>query len=135
MANALSVSVHIDSDGFGTAVDELVVKAAEAAQAFVSLGGLVLVAAMQPHTPVETGTLRRSERVDQVSMMGPGVWQSQSGPTVVYGRRLDQGFHGADSLGRHYNQAGTFYVEAGVTDAQGALEALHEKVMAEAVSG
>jgi len=128
------VSIHFTGD-FGKGVDELIARASAAGQRFVALGGLVILSHMMPATPVKTGTLRRSERVDNVIALGAGTWRSQTAPTTVYGRRIDIGFNGTDSLGRHYHQTGRFYVEASVRDSEDELGALHYRVMAEAVSG
>ena len=40
------------------------------------------------------------------SNLGSSVWQSETGPTVKWGRRLELGFHGVDSLGRDYSNPG-----------------------------
>src|SRR5689334_15615962 len=61
--------------------------------------------------PVETGTLRRSIRVDGPKPVGVTRQQVHIGPTVVYSRRIELGFKGADSLGRHYNQEGQPYMQ------------------------
>ena len=88
------------------------VKIAEAAdvagEQIVTKGAhLVEAAAKQkasgrPGPNVVSGTLRRSIGLVDVTRLGPGRWQSQTAPTVVYARRIELGFHGADSLGRVY---------------------------------
>jgi hypothetical protein len=53
---------------------------------------------------VVTGRLRNSIVItSQGGLPGMG-YQVTVAPTVIYSRRLELGFSGADSLGRHYNQ-------------------------------
>ncbi len=58
----------------------------------------------RPGPNVITGTLRRSIRHSPVVPYGIAGWSTDIGPSVVYGRRIELGFHGADSRGRPYNQ-------------------------------
>ncbi len=60
-------------------------------------------------SPVLTGTLRRSWQT--VTSQGLGVFSAMTGPTVIYARRIELGFKGADSLGRVYNQQPDPYVQ------------------------
>lgn len=53
-----------------------------------------------PNAP--TGDYRRSWNTRYSS--GPGVEMASVGTNAPQGRRLEYGFVGADSLGRHYNQ-------------------------------
>lgn len=53
---------------------------------------------------VVTGRLRNSITVIERGPAGRFGWQAKVGPTVIYARRLELGFTGTDSLGRHYNQ-------------------------------
>lgn len=57
---------------------------------------------------VVTGTLRRSIRFTPVVRLAGG-YTSTVGPTTVYGRRVELGFKGTDSLGRSYNQPAYSY--------------------------
>jgi hypothetical protein len=59
-------------------------------------------AAGTPGPDVVTGTLRRGVGHTPVHRVGLVGWQSEVGPTVIYSRRIDLGFHGTDSLGRVY---------------------------------
>lgn len=63
----------------------------------------------RPGPEVVTGTLRRSITHDPITPWGLGGWQTRIGPTVIYGRRIELGFHGTDSRGRQYNQPGYPY--------------------------
>ena len=65
----------------------------------------------RPGPNVVTGTLRRSIKHDPITPWGLGGWQTKVGPTVIYGRRVELGFHGADSIGRRYNAPGYPYFE------------------------
>jgi hypothetical protein len=74
----------------------------------VCLGALGRV---QELTPVDTGRLRASWQLE------PALEAIHAGATVsivtnvVYARRIDEGFVGVDSLGRHYHQRGVHMVE------------------------
>ena len=41
-----------------------------------------------------TGNLMASIYSDGARRIGPGKWESQTGPHIVYGRRIELGFHG-----------------------------------------
>lgn len=51
----------------------------------------------------QTGDYRRGIS-GQTAQVAPGVWQGVVGTNSPQGRRLEYGYHGADSLGRRYNQ-------------------------------
>lgn len=57
-----------------------------------------------PGPEVERGTLRRGIRHKAVTRGAGLEWRTEVGPTVIYSRRVELGFHGADALGRIYNQ-------------------------------
>jgi hypothetical protein len=57
----------------------------------------------RPGPNVVTGRLRNSIVVLRQGREGAG-WSADVGPTVIYSRRIELGFTGADSLGRNYNQ-------------------------------
>ena len=42
-----------------------------------------------------TGNLMASIYSDGARRIGPGKWESQTGPHIVYGRRIELGFHGS----------------------------------------
>ena len=52
-----------------------------------------------------TGQTQNSYTTDKTAM-GESAWKSETGPTVKWGRRLELGFHGVDSLGRDYSNPG-----------------------------
>jgi len=87
----------------------------------------------RPGPNVVTGTLRRSITHDPITAFGLGGAQTNVGPTVIYGRRIELGFTGADSRGRHYNQPPyPYFVPAfESTDFAG----IYAKHWAEALSG
>jgi len=118
---------------FDAAIDELIERAGAGAQQFVAKGGLLIEAEAESRAPVQTGTLRRSIHVGSVSEVGLGRWQSETYPSTIYSRRIELGFHGNDSLGRHYDQAGQPYLSPGLSDAMPGLRALHVATMAAAM--
>lgn len=99
---------------------------------FVEKAGLILEAAIKDRAPVKTGTLRRSVGVDEVAG-GAGVFRSTTGPRTKYGRRLELGFHGADSLGRIYDQSGKPYVAPAIDASVSPIGSLLQEVMSKAI--
>ncbi len=78
--------------------------------------GYALLAQLQHNTPVVTGRLR-------------AAWQLEVEPdhlvisnSVVYARRVNDGFIGADSLGREYHQVGHHMVEQTIAEAPAILD-------------
>ena len=49
---------------------------------------------------VVTGNLRRSITHDPIHKVGPFTWETQVGPTAVYGRRVELGYAGGTCHGR-----------------------------------
>jgi hypothetical protein len=64
--------------------------------------GAKVAASGRPGPNVITGTLRRGIRASEVTPWGRAGWQGHVGPTNVYGRRVELGFLGRDSVGRVY---------------------------------
>lgn len=58
----------------------------------------------RPGPNVYTGALRSSLTHTSVKKFSLGTWYIEVGPTMPYGRRIELGFTGTDSLGRHYDQ-------------------------------
>lgn len=67
---------------------------------------------VQELTPVETGRLRASWQVVQEDEDHISIETN-----VEYARRINYGFVGTDSLGRHYDQAGVHMVEQAMQEA------------------
>lgn len=68
-------------------------------------GGWIVASEAKRLARFKTGTLRRSIRAELVE---PGL--VIVGTEVAYGRRIEFGFIGADSLGRNYHQAPSPYL-------------------------
>lgn len=118
---------------FDAAIDALIERASSGAEKFVAKGGLLIEAAAKARAPVKTGTLRRSIGVGVVRPAGLGRWESQTYPTTIYSRRIELGFYGNDSLGRHYEQNGRPYLSTGLASVLGPLGSLYEASMAAAL--
>jgi hypothetical protein len=125
------VSVHFEGvDDFEKAVDALIAHSNVAVASFVIQGGHMIEAEAKARAPVQTGTLRRSIGVwEGPTARGLGTWSSKTYPTTVYSRRVELGFHGTDSLGRHYDQAGQPYLGPGLDAVRDRLGTLHETMM------
>jgi hypothetical protein len=55
---------------------------------------------------------------------GVSPFEIEVGTDKPYGHRLDEGFHGADSLGRVYDQQGTFYATDALTEVESSGEGM-----------
>ena len=113
--------------GFEAGIDALLEAVQAATRAAVVSGAHLIEAQAKqsmngPGPQVRTGTLRRSIGVVDTTQLGAGIYQSRIAPTVIYGRRQELGFHGQDSLGRHYNQIGRPYMSTGLNRATPLLE-------------
>lgn len=121
------------------ALKALVAAADIAGREIVSKGGLAIQASTlkhmdgRPGPKVVSGTLRRSVKVLSIERLSFGRWESRTAPTTVYGRRIELGFHGADSLGRIYNQPGYPYVQPGISDAQPVLVGIYRMAWSSAL--
>jgi hypothetical protein len=85
----------------------------------------------RPHA--RTGKLRTSIGVHEVHQVGPGRWMSKTGPTMVYGRRVELGFTGEDSKLRTYDQPAYPYMRPGFEKARPELEALYAEEVRKAM--
>ncbi len=86
--------MSFDLDGmreFQAAIDDIIAKADMAARRAVTDGGHLIERRAKQRAPVLTGTLRRSIHVDSVVPLGPGRWQSITGPSVIYARQREFG--------------------------------------------
>ena len=120
--------------GFSNQVNAFVKKAQAARQEAYHEGLKDFAAALQANAPILTGNLRASQQTSLAGAIMAGPYK-EYGSTyniaasnavidsagdgdrvtfsyrVNYARRQNYGFTGVDSLGRHYNQAGKFWIE------------------------
>lgn len=119
------------------ALTQVGVETAAAARATVVEGTSMVVAAAkrnfegahkkgEPHTGlhpnVVTGNLRRSIISTPPVRVGAGEYLATAGPTQIYGRRVELGFRGEDSLGRRYDQPGYPYFGPAVDEVEPRLD-------------
>lgn len=84
--------------------------------AALTAGGWLVANAAKPKAAFDTGTLRRSIRVEPG---GPGV--VYVGTDVAYARRIEYGFIGPDRLGRNYHQAARPYMRPAFDETKDAV--------------
>ena len=123
MAGGIEVSGLGD---FAASIERLKAQVDVASRTAVVQGAHLIEAMAKPETPVRSGRLRRSIQVIDTTSLGAGIWQARVAPTTVYGRRIELGFHGTDSLNRHYNQSGNPYFQRGTNRALGAMPQVFE---------
>ena len=70
-----------------------------------------------------TGNLESSIYMDNVKSLGKGVWQSETGPHTVYGRRVELGYHGSGHW-PYYTTRAFPYMEPGIKRATPKLDKL-----------
>lgn len=112
-----SVSFHFEGvSEFEGSVDALIVRMMVATNTGLTEAGHVVEARTKmnasgrPGPNVVSGTLRRSIHVEGPSNYGTDGRKVEIGPSVIYGRRVELGFTGADSLGRNYATPGFPYL-------------------------
>ena len=88
-----------------------------------------------PH--IRSGYLARSIQTKEIREVGRGAWSSKTGPTAAYGRRVELGFRGTDSLGRTYNDPHPFhpYLKPGLEMSAPELRELRTRLFARANNG
>jgi hypothetical protein len=115
------------------ALDALMGRLNLASKAIVVKGALAMQTAGMGKTRVVSGTLRRSWHTEEI---GAGaIYSARVGPTAIYARRIELGFRGTDSIGRHYNQAPKPYVKPAYTEALPKVEAYALAAFAAAIRG
>jgi hypothetical protein len=82
--------------------------------------------------PHRSGRLAGSFRVDGPRFDGL-KWTAKVGPTVVYGRREAIGFHGPDSIGRRYHEAGHRFMTPAMAETVARFNDIVSRHVAEAL--
>jgi hypothetical protein len=123
---------------FKAAMDRLIAAIDMAGREVVAKGGHIIEAHTKQNMSgdwpnVVSGNLRRSVQVRNVVHLGVGRWSSETAPATVYGRRIELGFKGTDSIGRSYNQAPRLPLTKGLEQSKPELIALHKAAMAMAL--
>lgn len=96
---------------FNSSMSEMFIRVSEASHKFVLQGAEEIKKEAQkqfsgnssntwhsdawPLPTRRTGNLESSIYMDSARQTSPGVWESQTGPHISYGRRIELGFHGS----------------------------------------
>lgn len=92
----------------------------------VSSIGKVSAPSPPGHAPATvSGTLKRSIATE----MNPAKLEGRVGTNLDYGARLELGFTGDDSLGRHYNQAPRPYLRPALHKCEAAISLMFKKAI------
>lgn len=129
---------------FEVALARIVAAADVAARETVEEGGKLIVQATRAHMGGRPGPETRSGRLfesvatGQAEQVSPGVWRSRTAPGETgagtpYERRIELGFHGADALGRLYDQPPYPYLRPGLEDATPLIAALSVRAFRAAI--
>ena len=104
-------------------------------ESIVRRGRHIGAAGGPPH--IRSGYLARSIQTREIREVGKGAWSSKTGPTAAYGRRVELGFRGTDSLGRTYNDPNPFhpYLKPGLEMSAPELRELRTRLFARANNG
>jgi hypothetical protein len=81
------------------------------------------------------GDKRSGRMVGSYRYRMTGAYEAEAGPTIVYGRRNEIGFHGPDSDGRHFHQRGHYGLRLAVDVAGPEIAAQFVRVWMQAVNG
>ena len=79
----------------------------------------------RPH--IRSGYLARSITFEGPREISRGRWETTIGPKAAYGRRIELGFRGKDSLGRTYDQGPFPYMEPGLEESRRDIEAIAKR--------
>src|SRR5262245_5060695 len=100
MANGSSIHVRVIKNDFGRIQTSMVSKSADMTEQTAA----AIVTDARRRAPMRSGDLRGSIQPRKVGLGWVVVTESP------YAARIEFGFHGADSLGRHYSQAAQPYL-------------------------
>ena len=121
---------------FNAAIDGMVEAANVATRDAVKKGASLIESKAKAHSPVLTGSNRRSIHVEgPIGVSAMLGYSASIGPSMIYSRRLELGFSGTDAIGRAYHQAPHPYLAPGLADAIPGLSAIFEAAWATATSG
>lgn len=123
----------VDDAAFQAAMDAMLARVQAAAAGIANDAALVVEAAAKQRTPVQGGTLRRSYETEPGGSLGDVY--ARVGPTMVYARRVELGFHGADSLGRVYDQQPRPYLKPAIEQVRDPVMAMARRRVAAAIRG
>ena len=146
-------NIRVDGlDAFKAGLDGLIARIDAATRVATGIGGHVIEANAkrqfegnhppgQPHIGgnkpnVASGTLYRSITLvpPMPEPLGLGIWRVSVAPTTKYGRRIELGFRGADSLGRRFNQPPYPFMQPGLEQAIPILSTVFSDAWARALS-
>lgn len=138
------------TDPFVVAIDDWVAKVRDRQDRIIQLAAQMALERIKQLTPVKTGYLRANWTVVRGSaaeaLMGAAPRPEESQATIlrlhagdeftllnatVYAARINYGFVGTNSLGRHYEQSGAHMVEKVVTELPDIFEKAAARIAAE----
>lgn len=105
-----------------------------ATRAATEASGALFVQEEQANAPKVSGALEGSIRASGVRQVGEDAFETQVGPHVPYGHRIEAGFHGADAIGRHYDESAEPYIEPAYDAAREEVPMIYARAWAEALT-
>ena len=133
---------------FESAMNQMIVRVDNASRSFVLKGGEVIKREAKntfitgadakitekwhsdawPLPTRRTGHLMNSIYTENVRKLSSGVWQSQTGPHIIYGRRIELGFHGSGKW-PYYTTRSFPYMKPGVEKSIPVLDVLFNSLV------
>lgn len=133
---------------FESAMNQMIVRVDNAARSFVLKGGEVIKREAKntfltgsdasitekwhsdawPLPTRRTGNLMNSIYTENVRKLSSGVWQSQTGPHIIYGRRIELGFHGSGQW-PYYTTRPFPYMKPGIEKSIPVLDVLFNSLL------
>jgi hypothetical protein len=141
--------IHLDGvDDFADALEELKLRASEAGEIFVRKGQAIIAtkqkaefvqgsgspgwtAANFPHPTSYSGNLKSNLGTRVEVTKTAGSWTSVSGPTLIYARRIELGYHGIGVF-PYFTTRPFPYFAPGLEKSRPALDALFSELMGSA---
>jgi hypothetical protein len=111
------------------AFDKTVVVANERTLATITEAAKLVQVIGRDKAPRLTGALAKSIRIEGPTRTGLTSYMAVIGPSVPYGRRVEWGFKGPDSLGRMYNQRPRPYFVPAGNEARALFPEIYRKHM------
>ena len=133
---------------FESAMNKMIIAVDNAARSFVLKGGEVIKREAKntfltgsdasitekwhsdawPLPTRRTGNLMNSIYTENVRKLSSGVWQSQTGPHIIYGRRIELGFHGSGQW-PYYTTRPFPYMKPGIEKSIPVLDVLFNSLL------
>lgn len=128
------MGVQVETSAAESALDEISGRLAAAVLEATETVGKSIVGAAKRNLP--GGPLSSSIGASPPIPSGPATATVKAGPGTAYGRRIEIGYHGTDSLGRGpYHQGGRGFFRRGVNEGETRALSVFSEAISDAIEG